>query len=157
MNSKSILTKTIFTFCVSALLLLQPAFAQIAKPKQSMTSEQIKAFLQEAKTKKWQVTVTTANREYNGVVFAFDGPFVVINQKHSLQIDIGSCSSGIPTSGPTNVVMADLITARKLNPARWVLLNTGEASLAVSLSALFIALAVVTSPISATARAIQKD
>lgn len=68
MNFNSILTKTILTLCVSAWLMLQPAFAQIAKARKAMTPEQIEAFLKEAQKKDWQVTVKTKTETFSGKI-----------------------------------------------------------------------------------------
>lgn len=152
MNSKSILTKNMLTFCISALLILQPAFGQPAKAKAPMTPVQIEAFLKEAHKNGWQVTVKTKNASFSGKVdYVWSGERVNLADKHFI-MGVGPCGAQGPDYEYNNIMLADIVTVSKRIMPLYILRSTGEASLTLSASAVFLGIGL---PVFAVQSAIQ--
>lgn len=151
MNFKSILTKTIFTFCVSVLLMLQPSFAQIGKAKNATTPEQIEAFLKEAQKKGWQVTVKTKAESFSGKVnYVWTGERVSVVDLHPMTL--GPCAPELNTKTEKAIPLQDIVSVGKRNLFLLGLRNTGEVSATVG----FIAIALPFAPIALIAAASNK-
>ena len=128
MNSKSILTKFLLT--VSVLLMLQPAFAQIAKSKKAMTPEQIEACLKEAQKKGWQVTIKTKTETVSGkIAYIWTGERVSIVDVHPMLA--GPCGLEINAKAEKWFPLQNIVSVGKRNLFLLGLRNTGEVSASV--------------------------
>jgi small nuclear ribonucleoprotein (snRNP)-like protein len=151
MNHKSILTKLIAV--ISIFLLLQPAFAQIAKPKKTMTAEQIEAFLQEAQKKKWEITIKSPNATISGKISSFDtNGSVFLTDTHPVLLDACVPVPEFNQKSTDSIHFKEITQVGKRNLLTLGLRSAGE----ISLASLSMAIFVAALPVIATTEAMKK-
>jgi small nuclear ribonucleoprotein (snRNP)-like protein len=144
--------KSILTLCVSALLMLQPAFAQIGKAKKVMTPEQIEAFLKEAQKKKWEITIKSSNKTISGKINSLDTNGIVsLTDTHPLLIDACVLVPEFNQKSIDSVDFKGITHVGKRNLLTLGLRSAGE----ISLSSLSMAMFAAALPILATSNAIE--